>query len=156
MYLAMKVVHILAVIMFVGNIATGVFWKAHADATNDPKIIAHVMDGIIRSDRMFTIPGVFLIIFAGIGAAMIGHLPIIGTRWILGGVILFSVSGIAFMAQVAPLQRRLRALAQAAVAGGSFDRAGYDALSRRWNLWGAIALITPLIAVGLMVVKPDR
>ena len=153
MYLAMKVVHILAVIMFLGNIATGVFWKAHADATNDPKIMAHVMDGIIRSDRLFTIPGVIVIIVAGFGAAGIAHVSILRTDWILWSIILFSISGIAFMAQIAPLQRRIREMARAP---GSFDRAAYDALSRRWALWGAIALITPLIAVVLMVLKPDR
>jgi uncharacterized membrane protein len=155
MYLALKLVHVLAVIMFVGNIATGVFWKAHADRTNDAKIIAHVMDGIIQSDRMFTIPGVVLILVAGFGAAGIGHLPMLRTEWILGAIILFSIAGIAFMAQVAPLQRRMRDLARAGSTGG-FDRAAYDALSRRWNVWGAVALLTPLIAVGLMVFKPDR
>ena len=156
MYLAMKVVHILAVIMFMGNIATGVFWKAHADATNDAKIIAHAMDGIIRSDRLFTIPGVILIIIAGFGAAGIGRMSIMRTDWILWSIILFSISGIAFMAQVAPLQRRMRDVARGGSTGGSFDRAAYDALGKRWALWGAIALITPLIAVVLMVVKPDR
>lgn len=155
MYLALKVVHILAVIMFVGNIATGVFWKMHADRTSDPKIIAHVMDGIIESDRLFTIPGVVLIIVSGFGAAGIGHIPMLSTDWILGAIILFSIAGIAFMAQVAPLQRRMRDLARAGSLG-TFDRSAYDALSRRWELWGAVALLTPLIAVGLMVIKPDR
>lgn len=156
MYLAMKVVHILAVVMFVGNIATGVFWKAHADRTKDPRIIAHVMDGIIVSDRLFTIPGVVLIIVAGFGAAGIGRIPMLRTDWILWSIILFVVSGIAFMAQVAPLQRQLRDVARNASGAEDFDLARYGALSRRWGLWGAIALAAPLIAVALMVLKPDR
>lgn len=156
MYLAMKVVHLLAVIMFMGNIATGVFWKAHADRTNDPRIIAHVMDGIIKSDRLFTIPGVVLIIIAGFGAAGIGRIPMLRTDWILWSIILFSISGVAFMAQVAPLQRRMRDVARAATDAASFDRAAYASLSRRWAIWGAVALVTPLIAVALMVLKPDR
>ncbi len=156
MYLAMKVVHILAVVMFVGNIATGVFWKAHADRTKDPRIIAHVMDGIIVSDRLFTIPGVVLIIVAGFGAAGIGRIPMLRTDWILWSIILLVVSGIAFMAQVVPLQRQLRDVARNASGAGDFDLARYDALSRRWGLWGAIALAAPLIAVSLMVLKPDK
>lgn len=155
MYLALKVVHILAVIMFIGNIATGVFWKAHADRTNDPRIIAHVMDGIIRSDRLFTIPGVIVIILSGFGAAGIDRIPMLRTDWILWSIILFSISGIAFMAQVVPLQRRMRDVARAATGSEDFDRSTYASLSRRWGLWGAIALATPLIALGLMVFKPD-
>jgi uncharacterized membrane protein len=100
-YLALKTLHILAVVLFLGNIITGVFWKIHGDRTGDPRVMAHTLDGIIRSDRWFTIPGVLLIIVFGLGAAMVAGLPILGTGWIWQSLILFGVSGIAFMAQVA-------------------------------------------------------
>ena len=67
MYLAMKTLHVLAVVLFLGNIITGLFWKAHGDRTADPRIIAHTLEGIIRSDRWFTIPGVVLIVAFGVG-----------------------------------------------------------------------------------------
>ena len=51
MYLALKLLHVVAVIVFLGNITTGLFWHAHAARTRDPKLLAHTMDGIIRSDR---------------------------------------------------------------------------------------------------------
>jgi uncharacterized membrane protein len=153
-YLALKTLHILAVVLFLGNIITGVFWKIHGDRTGDPRVMAHTLDGIIRSDRWFTIPGVLLIIVFGLGAAMVAGLPILGTGWIWQSLILFGVSGIAFMAQVAPLQRRLRALAQVGASGGHWDSAAYRRLSRRWEFWGAVALLTPLAALVLMVAKP--
>jgi len=62
MYLWLKLVHILAVILFIGNVVTGVFWHKHAQKTRDPKLLAHTMDGVIRSDRLFTIPGVVVIL----------------------------------------------------------------------------------------------
>jgi uncharacterized membrane protein len=154
MYLALKTLHILAVVLFLGNIITGVFWKIHGDRTGDPRIMAHTLDGIIRSDRWFTIPGVLLIIGFGLGAAVVAGLPILGTGWIWQSLILFGVSGIAFMTQVAPLQRRLRALAQEGAAGGRWDPVAYRRLSRRWEFWGAVALLTPLAALVLMVAKP--
>lgn len=154
MYLALKVLHILAVVLFLGNIMTGVFWKAHGDRTGDPRIMAHTLDGIIRSDRWFTIPGVLLIIVFGIGAAMVARLPILGTGWILHSLILFGISGLAFVGQVAPLQRKLWALAQVGAAGGQWDPSAYHRLSRRWEFWGAVAVLTPLAALVLMVVKP--
>jgi uncharacterized membrane protein len=114
MYLLIKLLHIVAVIAFVGNIITGIFWHAHAARTRDPKLLAYTMGGIIRSDRLFTIPGVIGIIATGIAAAIYGNFPILRTGWILWTLILFIVSGLIFMIRVAPLQRQLRALAEAA------------------------------------------
>ncbi len=154
MYLAMKTLHVLAVVLFLGNIITGLYWKAHGDRTTDPRIIAHTLEGIIRSDRWFTIPGVVLILGFGVAAAVIGGLPILGTRWIWQSIALFAVSGLAFVLQVAPLQRRLQALASAGVGAGPWDQATYRRLSRQWEFWGVVALVTPLAALVLMVYKP--
>ena len=153
-YLTLKFLHIVGAILFLGNITTGVFWKAHADRSRDPKLIAHVLDGIIRSDRLFTIPGVIIILTSGITAALIAGLPLLRTAWIAGGIGLFIVAGIAFMARVAPLQREMLALAASAASGSSFDWPAYEKLSRGWAVWGLIALITPVLAVALMVFKP--
>lgn len=150
MYLWLKVVHVAAVIGFLGNITTGLFWHAHAARTRDPRLLAHTMDGIIRSDRLFTLPGVVLIILSGVGAAMTAGLPIFGTRWILYSLILFGVSGLVFVTRVAPLQVRLRTMAMSA----NWDWVRYQQVARTWELWGAVALATPLAAVVLMVLKP--
>jgi uncharacterized membrane protein len=150
----MKLLHIVAVIAFLGNIATGLFWHMHAARTRDARLLAHTMDGIIRSDRLFTIPGVVVIIASGIITAVTGGLPLLRTGWILWTLVLFGISGLAFMAFVAPLQRRLLALAQAGSGKGSFDYAGYAIVARRWEFWGAVALLTPLAGLVLMVLKP--
>ncbi len=154
MYLAMKTLHVLAAVLFLGNIITGLFWKAHGDRTGDPRIIAHTLDGIIRSDRWFTIPSVLLILVSGFGAAGMAHLPVLRTPWIGLGALLFTLSGAAFVVQIAPLQVRLREMAAAAAAGGVWSPAEYHALSRRWELWGIFAILTPLAALVLMVFKP--
>ena len=155
MFLLIKLLHIIAVIAFVGNIAIGIFWHAHAARTRDPKLLAYTMGGIIRSDRLFTIPGVIGIIVTGIAAAIYGNFPILRTGWILWTLILFIVSGLIFMIRVAPLQRQLRALAEAAAQSGTFDYALYRALAVRWEVWGAAALLTPLAGLALMVLKPS-
>jgi len=90
MYVALKVIHIIAVILFMGNIITGLFWKAHVDRTRNVKFIAHTMDGLIRADRWFTIPGVIVITAAGIFAAIQAGLPLLRTGWILWSIIAFS------------------------------------------------------------------
>jgi uncharacterized membrane protein len=154
MYLWLKLVHVAAVIAFLGNITTGLFWHSHAARTRDPRLIAHAMDGIIRSDRIFTIPGVVLIVMSGFATAIMGGLPIIRTPWILWSLVLFTVSGVVFVVRVAPLQRELRDLAQAGAERGSFDWIGYQTVARRWETWGALALATPIAALVLMILKP--
>ncbi len=147
MYLFFKLLHVFAVIAFLGNIAVGVFWKEFADRTKDSKVMAFALDGIIRADRIFTIPGVIAIVIGGVGAAMAGGFSILGTGWILWGLSLFIISGIAF----GPLSRAQRELLAAARAG---DMQRYDQLSKRWNLYGGIALIAPVLAAAIMILKP--
>jgi uncharacterized membrane protein len=154
-YLGFKLLHILAVVMFLGNVTTGLFWKAHGDRSRDPGVIAHMMDGIIiRSDRLFTIPGVLFIVASGVTAAIAARLPILGTPWIAWSIALFLVSGVVFVWRIAPLQGQLRDLARAAVGGAPMEWDRYHAVSRRWERWGLLALITPLAAMVLMVLKP--
>jgi uncharacterized membrane protein len=150
----MKLLHVAAVTVFLGNIAMGLFWHAHAARTRDPKFLAHTMDGIIRSDRIFTVPSVIGIILTGIAAAFYGSFPILRTGWIRWALFLFAVSGLIFMIRVAPMQRQLRDLAEAAAQSGTFEFARYRSLAVRWEVWGAAALITPVAALVLMVMKP--
>ncbi|OGA15508.1 MAG: hypothetical protein A3I63_02155 [Betaproteobacteria bacterium RIFCSPLOWO2_02_FULL_66_14] len=154
MYHLMKLLHVVAVIAFLGNITTGLFWHAHAARTRDAKLLAHVMDGIIRSDRLFTLPGVAAIIVTGVAAASYGGFALLRTGWIFWTLLLFAISGGLFMARVAPLQRQLRAHARAASQSGTFDYADYRALALRWEIWGGAALLTPVAGLVLMVLKP--
>src|SRR5262245_26374649 len=150
-YLVWKRLNVLAVIVFVGNITTGVLCKVHADRTRNAALIAHACAGLTRSDRWFTQPGVALIIIAGIAAAIVGHLPILGTGWIFWSIVLFAISGLAFMLRVAPLQRRMHAIASAAE---GMDWPAYETATRAWNVWGTVAVLAPVAAVVLMVLKP--
>ena len=154
MYLTFKLLHIVAIIAFLGNIATGLFWHLHAARTRDARLLAHTMEGIIRSDRLFTMPGVLVIIASGIVTAIVGGLPLLRTGWILWTLVLFAISGLIFMAFVAPMQRQLLALARAGLGKGSFDYEAYAKLARRWESWGAAPLLTPAAGLALMVLKP--
>ena len=155
MYIALKVLHVAAVVIFLGNLVTGILWKMHGDQTEDPVIIRHTVAGLIRADRWFTIPGVVLILIGGFGAAMIGGLPLIRTKWILIGIVLFTLSGAAYMGRVVPLQRRMLQVARSGVETGQLDWEKYRALTRSWNVWGTIALLTPVLAMIVMIAKPS-
>lgn len=154
MYLILKFLHVAAAIVFLGNILTGLYWHAHAARTRDPRMLAHAMEGVIRSDRLFTIPGVTVLVGTGIALALQAQLPLLRTGWIAGALALITASGILFAARVAPLQKRLHAIAAEGARTGSFDAARYRALALAWEGWGAAALLTPVAALALMVAKP--
>jgi len=152
-YLVLKSLHVLSVVLFLGNIITGVFWKFHGDRVGTLPARAQALEGVIHSDRWFTIPGVLAIIITGVWMALSAHLPLLGTKWIAWSLILFGISGFCFGVFVGPLQKKLLANVRAGIAG-AWNQAEYQKLSRAWEIWGAVATLAPVIALFLMVTKP--
>ena len=145
-----KLIHVLAVIIFMGNITIGIFWKMQADKSTDRQKIADTFKNLIKADRIFTMPSVTLLILFGLGTAMQGDLSLVETPWILWSIIMIIISAFAFMSKVSPLQKQIYALASSEE---KFTWDEYLVLSRKWNIWGTIATVTPYIAVVLMVLK---
>lgn len=153
-YLLWKTVHIASVVLFLGNIITGLFWAAQACKSRDYARLAVTFETISKSDRWFTIPGVIGIIASGFAAAIKGHLPILGTPWILWSLVLFSVSGLVFAIWLVPLQNQLGNMARAADDSVSGWKS-FCQVYRKWELWGLVALLTPVVAMIMMVLKPS-
>ena len=150
-YLVWKVIHIILVILFLGNIITGLFWAHYAHRTRNFEFIGRIFRGIIISDRIFTLPGVIGIVTSGIVSAVMGKYPLLGTGWIFWSIILFSISGILFM-WLAPLQKRIsRHVEENSMSEESWSK--YSRMFHRWDLFGIMAILTPLAALLLMVMK---
>lgn len=152
-YSIYKLVHIAAVIIFLGNIITGLFWMHIAFKTMDIKIISHSINGVIKSDRLFTIPSVIIITIGGFMTAINGQIPILRTGWIFWSLILFTISGIAFAWKVVPLQNNLRRLTSVEKDSHKTNWEDLRRVYLQWEIWGFIALVTPLIAMVLMTLK---
>lgn len=146
-YLILKLIHVFGVVLFLGNITVGVFWKRHADKTGNFGIMASTIDGIIAADKFFTIPGILILLGGGFAAAFIGKIPILSTGWLLWGIVAFILAGLAF----GPLARAQKKLSVAAHAGNLQE---YEDVSKSWTLWGTLALIFPFVAFVLMILKP--
>ena len=151
-YLVLKLIHILAVIIFMGNIITGLFWMKQADKTKDVNIISFTMKGIINSDKWFTIPGVIIITIGGFSAAIQGGIPLLRTGWIFWPIVLFSLSGLVFAWKVVPLQKTIYKLT---LKPGTekFNQQQYHSYLKQWETWGMAAMLTPLAALVMMVLK---
>jgi uncharacterized membrane protein len=147
-YALYKLVHVIAVVLFLGNTTLGLFWVAHAEKTRDPRIIGHAMQGIIRADRWFTTPGVVLIIAGGVAAAIAGGLKLLSIGWIVGSILMFSLSGVVFGFALAPLQRQIVSIAKS-----NSDPQALQRLLRRWHVYGWLALLPLWLAVAMMTLK---
>lgn len=147
-----KLVHIIGVVIFLGNITTGLYWAWFANRQGEFATIGNTFAGIIKSDRWFTMPGVYAILIGGVGAAITGEIPILRTGWVLWPSILFAVSGIVFALFVAPLQKKIqRFVTDVPKSDESWET--YCGLYRRWEIWGLVAWTAPVIALVIMVLK---
>ena len=152
-YAIFKLIHLLAVVIFLGNIITGLFWMWFAVKTKDLKIIHFTMKGILLADRYFTLPGVIFIVAGGIFAAVLGHYPLLHTKWIFWSIVMISISGLAFAFKVAPVQRKIYQVTSNKETSADFDWKNFDKLYLAWDFWGLIAILTPLAALAMMTFK---
>jgi uncharacterized membrane protein len=72
-----------------------------------------------------------ILLIGGIGATIVGGIPILSTGWILWSLGAFILAGIAF----APLSR---IQSQLSAAAHRPDMAEYERLSGGWDRWGSM------------------
>lgn len=152
-YSLLKLLHVVAVILFLGNIITGHFWMHIALKTKDPIIILHTIRGVIRSDRLFTVPGVIFITAGGLVAAISGSVPILRTGWIFWSIILFSISGVIFSWKLAPLQKKIYNLLVNQEGLNDADWLFFNKVYLEWKIWALLALALPTAALVMMILK---
>jgi uncharacterized membrane protein len=152
MYDVFKFLHVVGVVVLVGNVTITAFWKAFSDMTRDPKIVAHAQRGVTVSDFIFTVIGIVLVMVGGYGAAIIKEIPLFNSFWLVSGQILFAISGMMWLGILVPLQIRQARLARS-FADSSEIPAQYWRDARSWLIWGIIATVPLVAAIFVMVVK---
>jgi uncharacterized membrane protein len=152
-YLTLKLLHVIGVVLFLGNIIVTGWWKAMADRTRDARIIAFAQHQVSMTDRVFTLGGILILAAAGVGAAAYGGFTAT-TRWIELGTAFFVGSGAVWVVTLVPLQTKLSRIAKGFATGGVIP-ADYWRLERWWVTFGLIATLLPLGAVAVMVFKPS-
>jgi uncharacterized membrane protein len=152
-YLAFKVVHLLGVVVFLGNIIVTGVWKVLADRTREPRTIAYAQHLVTLTDWVFTLGGIILILIGAFGMVLTAGLNPLGQTWLIWGQSLFIASGIIWVLILIPTQIAQARAARAFAQGGTIPE-NYWRLGRRWAIWGTIATLLPVANVYLMVVKP--
>ena len=148
-----KLLHIVGATLFLGNTVVTAVWMALAAQTNNTATLHFAVKAVNWADVFFTAPGILLLLANGqiMATAAWGGM---GASWLVVALGLFALSGILWSAFLLRFQHRLIQLsAQPSESGAPLPAAFFHTL-HAWYVAGTVALISPLVSLVLMVVKP--
>jgi uncharacterized membrane protein len=151
-YLWLKTVHIFGVVIFLGNIIVTGWWKVMADKTKNPQIIAFAQRQVTLTDFIFTAGGATILFLAGMANVGIHHMGM-SSKWISQGMLMFTLSGVIWIAVLIPAQIKQAKMAKVFAISGVIPEY-YWQLNNRWIFFGILATLLPLINLFWMVFKP--
>ncbi len=151
-YGILKFIHLLGMVLLLGNVTVTSVWKLFADRTRDPGTIAFAQRMVTGTDWSLTLAGIALIMVGGYGMALYANLPLLESGWLLYGQLAFFLSGAIWLGILLPIQMRQAAFARAFAHDQVVPKV-YWQLSRRWLLWGVAATVPLVASAWVMVLK---
>lgn len=151
-YDVLKLLHLLGVVLLLGNVTVTSIWKLYADRTRDPVVIAFAQRLVTITDWFFTFWGIVLLVVGGYGAAWVLGADVLRDDWIVWSEVMFALAGLIWLGLLVPIQVRQARMARGFVAGGEIPEA-YWRLGRLWIIWGLIATVPLVAATWLMLRK---
>lgn len=147
-----KIIHLLGIVMLVGNVTVTACWKFYADRTRDARIIAFSQRLVTITDWAFTAWGIALTVIGGYGASWVAGLDTWRTSWIVWAEVMFALSGCIWLAVLLPIQIRQARQARHFTEGSVIPE-DYLRATRTWLLWGIVATVPLLAAFWFMIFK---
>jgi len=144
--------HVLGVVIFLGNIITAAFWKIRADIKGDPEFIHNTVKNVMLADFVFTLPGLILIIVSGILMAVQAGYSMSGLNWLTLSLILFIFTGVLWLLILLPIQRNMIRHSAQSIEEGDISKT-YRKASRYWAIFGIIATLLPVVILYFMIIK---
>lgn len=153
-YFAVKFVHVLGVVLFLGNIIVSAVWKTQADRTGNPVVIAFACRLVNMTDLLFTALGSALIVIGGIGLFHATGISISDSPHLTIGIGLFGMAAMLWVTGLLPLQIYMSKLAAKTVSAGETEMpVKYERSRKLWNIIGGIAVLLPLGALYFMIFR---
>jgi len=152
--LTLKYLHILGIILLLGNVVVSAWWKIMANRTKDIQIIRFAQRQVTLTDYVFTLPGALLTVIAGDVLSFMIFDNTWEIFWVAVGRLVFGLAGIIWLFVLIPTQIQQAKLVKTF---NDFDTIPerYWQLCRRWNIFGSIAVALPLIVLAIMIWKPS-
>jgi uncharacterized membrane protein len=151
MYSAFKFMHLLGVVLLLGNVTASAVWKVFANRTGNAVVVVFAQKLVSYTDWSLTLGGVVLVMVGGYGMTTVAGLDL-RLGWLLWGQVLFLVSGVIWLARLVPIQIAQSRMTKQFVPGSPVPRE-YRTLCTRWIAWGAVATVPLVAATWVMVGK---
>jgi len=151
-YLWLKTLHLLGVVLFLGNIIVTGWWKNLADRTKNPQIIAFAQRQVTLTDYVFTAGGAAILFVAG-SANVAMHGLSYSSKWLSMGSLMFTLSGVIWAVILIPTQIKQAKMAKV-FAENNVIPDQYWKMCTTWNIWGVIATLLPVVNIYWMTFKP--
>ncbi|MEQ9345020.1 MAG: DUF2269 family protein [Thalassospira sp.] len=153
-YFTVKFIHVLGVVLFLGNIIVSAVWKMQADRTKNPVIIAFACRLVNMTDLLFTAFGSALIVIGGIGLFHATGIALSDAPHLTIGISLFGMAAVLWITGLLPLQIYMSKLAERAVNEGATEMPqSYEKCRKLWNIIGITAVLLPMGALYFMIYR---
>ena len=160
-YLAIKFLHVISAMMFVGGIFGRQLVRAYAKKTEDVQLFAALNRGAGRIETMMIIPGNLAVILFGVILALMGGYPLFGflqgasQNWLLLSNILLIIGLVIVPTVFVPRGKKFDLALETALTEGRMTpelrTALEDKVVKLAHLYEEVAIV---IVVALMVFKP--
>src|SRR5207302_7428505 len=107
MYTTLKFLHLLGVVLLVGNVIVTALWKTLADRSGNPATVAFAQRTVALADWVFTLPGVLLVLIGGYGMAARRPWPPPGLPRLGWGPGVLWLTGLIWVIVLGPTRRLL-------------------------------------------------
>lgn len=144
---ALRTVHVLAAILFVGNVIVTGVWSALLFQQRKALDFRFAARAIVVTDWVFTFGGAVLLVASGVTMAVGRGYPMWETRWIREAMFGLLGSTTIWVLVLIPAQRRMLRL-------GSDQDDELRRVYQRWNIGGWIAAVPLLWSLWCMTYKP--
>ncbi len=151
-YDVFRLLHLLGVVLLVGNVTVTSVWKLYADATRDPAVIGFAQRLVTITDWFFTFWGILLLVVGGYGAAWVAGMDVLRDGWLVWSEVLFVAAGAIWLCVLVPIQVAQARMARRFAAGGAIPEA-YWRLGRLWIVFGVLATVPLVAAIWVMLRK---
>ena len=152
-YVHLKLVHMVGVILFMGSLVLGGWWKRRIDRSDDVGVVAFGQRQVSIADLLFGLVGYVLVLVSGFLNAW-WYFDYHGTFFLFWGLTVFLGVGISWGAVQIPAQRGQARLAREAAGDGEPLPERYRTLGRRWAVAWAVSVALSALNLGMMIYKP--
>jgi uncharacterized membrane protein len=145
-----KTLHVLAVVMLLGNLFMAPFWRKRLAVSGGATVRAAANRTVRLADLLFTLPGWVITLITGIILSM--HMGWKG-GWLHLSLLLFAIWVVVWHVGTLRARKAMIATADEAAAGGEVP-AALGQHEQQWQQWSYISVVIAVLILILMVARP--